>query len=134
MKTRTIRHSIILKATPLQIFNTFMDSKKHSQFTKAESNISKENGGEFSIFDGMVTGINKEIIPGQRIVQSWKGVNWPTKDFTQVIFDFKKVRSGTFLQLTHKNVPYYQYGAIKKGWRKYYFVPLKKKLNRGTNN
>jgi activator of HSP90 ATPase len=54
-----------------------MDENRWKGFTQSYARISKEVGGEFSIFDGSVTGRNLELQEGKLIVQQWRFGNWP---------------------------------------------------------
>jgi activator of HSP90 ATPase len=53
-------------------------------FTQSNARISKEVGGEFSIFDGSVTGNNLELQEGKLIVQRWRFGSWNDGDQSQV--------------------------------------------------
>jgi len=54
-----------------------MDENRWKGFTQSNARISKEVGGEFSIFDGSVTGTNVELQEGKLIVQKWRFGSWP---------------------------------------------------------
>ena len=42
--TRPIQQSVILKAAPRELFNTFLDSKKHAALTGAPATLGKKAG------------------------------------------------------------------------------------------
>ena len=48
IKTKTIEKSILIKASPHEVYEAFMDSKKHFKFTESKAKISREIGGKFS--------------------------------------------------------------------------------------
>jgi len=58
------------------LFEILMDENRWRGFTQSSAKISKEVGGEFSIFDGSVTGRNLELREGKLIVQKWRFGNW----------------------------------------------------------
>ena len=58
MKTKLTQFTqeIILKASPEELYQEIMNSKKHSAFTGAETVISKDEGGDFSVYGGYAYG------------------------------------------------------------------------------
>ena len=58
------------------LFEILMDENRWKGFTQSNARISKEVGGEFSIFDGSVTGTNLELQEGKLIVQRWRFGSW----------------------------------------------------------
>jgi len=71
------------------LFEILMDENRWKGFTQSNARISKEVGGEFSIFDGSVTGSNVELQEGKLIVQRWRFGSWIDGAQSQVCgFDF----------------------------------------------
>jgi activator of HSP90 ATPase len=130
MKTTSFHQTVVFAATPEEVYATLMDSRKHSEFTSAKASIGKYAGDLISAYDGYIVGENMELIPGEKIVQTWRSdeKGWPEDHFSVVIFELHKVKGGTRLKFTHKNVPATKANEIKKGWHEFYWVPLKKKL------
>ena len=62
MKTRTIRQTITLDASPHDVYEMLMDEKKHARFTGGAAQISRDVGGAFVTNDGYSTGTNKELV------------------------------------------------------------------------
>jgi activator of HSP90 ATPase len=123
---KTIRFKIKLPATPQEVFDMLMDSKKHSKFTGDIAKISRKIKGKFSVFSGYAKGINKKIVEGKQIVQSWRASDWPKDSDSEVSFTFKKVKGGTELIFSQKKVPDSFFQDVKDGWDDYYWKPLKK--------
>jgi len=46
---RKHRQSVIIKATPREVYEALMDSRKHSRFTGAKASISRKVGGRCSV-------------------------------------------------------------------------------------
>lgn len=125
MKTKTIRQIVKFKASPLEVYETLMDSKKHSAFSGAKATISKKIGGKISAYDEYISGVNIMLVPGKQIVQSWRGSDWPEGHFSNASFAFKKIAGGTQLTFIQEGVPEDQYRSIKQGWLDYYWKPMK---------
>ncbi len=121
---KIIRQVVTFKASPHQIYEALMDSKKHTAFTGDKATISREVGGAFQAGDGYISGTNLELIPDQKIVQSWRGSDFPEGVTSKVTFALKPVDGGTRLTFTHSGVPEELYDSIKSGWIEFYWEPL----------
>lgn len=130
MRTKTIRQSVIFKASAHDVYEVLMDSDKHSLFTGDEAHISREIGGKFSAFDGYSEGVNLELIPDKRIVQSWRASDWPDGHFSRATFAFREEERVTHLTFIQSGVPEDQYDDISLGWYDYYWEPMKNMLEK----
>ena len=130
METKTIRQSVTLKTTPHQVYEALMDSKKHAKFTGGKATISRKVGGKFLVFDEYAEGVNLELIPDEKIVQTWRASDWSEGQFSKVTFALKEVSGGTRLTFTQSGVPEDQYEDVSQGWKDYYWTPLKNMLGK----
>ena len=82
-----IHQEILLSSNPKNIYEVLLDSKQFSQCTGgAPAEISREAGGAFSVFGGVVNGRNIELVADRRIVQAWRIKTWPEGEFSIVRF------------------------------------------------
>lgn len=130
MGMKTIRQSVTFKASPHEVYEALMDSKKHSEFTGSEVQMSRNVGSEFSVYSGDIHGINLDLVPDQKIVQSWRYSDWPENHYSKATFSLKKVPSGTRLTFSQTGVPEEFYDDISQGWRDYYWEPMKEMLEK----
>ena len=130
METKTVKQTVTFKASPHEVYEALMDSKKHAKFTGDKATISRKVGGKFSTFDGYSEGANLELIPDSKIVQTWRASDWPEGYFSKVTFSFREIPGGTRLTFTQTDVPAKQYDDIAQGWRDYYWAPLKEMLEK----
>lgn len=130
MKNKTIKQSVTFKATPHEIYEMLMDSKKHSKFTESGANISRKIGGKVSAYGGYIEGANIELIPDKKIVQKWRGSDWPDDHYSIATFELKKVNGGTKLTFTQTDVPEQHYVSIRDGWIEHYWDKMKKMLEK----
>ena len=128
MKTKTIKQTVNFSANPQDIYKMLMDSKLHAKFTGDVAKIGTKVGQKFSAYIGYITGINLELKPGKKIVQSWRGSDWPEGIFSKATFTLAKTLTGTKLTFTQTGVPLSQYKNIKQGWVDYYWQPMKEFL------
>jgi len=125
MKTKTLHQSVVFEADPHEVFEALMDSKKHAAFTGAKANIGRRVGESFSVWDDWATGSNVEIVPNKKIVQRWRGTDWPKDHYSTVMFELKKVDRGTRLDFTQIDIPEAVYEEIAQGWKEWYWEKLK---------
>jgi len=126
----SIRQTAIFKASPHEVYEALIDSKKHSEFTGSEASISRAFGGRFSTWDGYAEGKNLEFVPDEKIVQTWRASDWPEGYYSKVTFMLALVASGTLLTFYQTDVPDEFKKEIARGWREYYRQPLKRYLEK----
>lgn len=66
------------------IYEILMDENRWKGFTQSNARISREVGGEFSLFDGSISGINEELQEGKLIAQKWRFGSWPDGLYSKV--------------------------------------------------
>jgi len=130
MKTRTIRQTATFKASPHEVYEALMDSRKHAKFTGGRCSISRKVGGKVSIYDGYITGENVELVPDKKIVQLWKPEEdcWPQDYFSKVTFSLKATKNGTQLILVQSGVPVVCGDRFDTGWKEFYWAPMREML------
>jgi uncharacterized protein YndB with AHSA1/START domain len=115
-----------IPASPQEIYEAWLDSVVHSEMTGSEASMSDETGAQVSAWDGYITGRNLELVPGERIVQSWRTTQFTDEhEDSQIIVTLKAVEDGTLLTLEHTNVPDAQRSYEEGGWEEHYFDPMK---------
>jgi activator of HSP90 ATPase len=127
--TKAIQQTVRFTATPAQLFEMYMDSKKHSAATGGKAKLSRRAGGAFTAWNGMLRGQNLMVVPNRMIVQSWRSINFKPGDSDSIlILQFSKVPGGAQVDLVHVNVPTQDHKGVTKGWPLYYWKPWKKYL------
>jgi activator of HSP90 ATPase len=130
MKTKNIRQSVTFKASPDEVYEALMDSRRHAKFTGEKARISRKIGGKLIAYDGYIEGANLDLVPDKKIVQLWRDSDWPKGDYSKATFALRKVKGGTDLASTQSGVPAQYYEDIKQGWRDFYSAPMKKMLEK----
>ena len=114
-----------IPASPVEIYEAWLDSIGHSEMTGGEATMSDEVGAEVSAWDGYISGRNLELIPGERIVQSWRTTEFGDEDEDSVItVVLQEIEPGTLLTLEHANVPDERKSYEEGGWQSNYFEPM----------
>jgi activator of HSP90 ATPase len=126
MKVKTIGQKVIVSATPEEVYDAFMDPEKHSAFTRSKATCDARVGGEFTAWDGYISGKNLKLERGKKIVQEWVTTDWPQKyPPSKLELTFKKVGGCTEISMIHSKVPAEQADDIGQGWTDFYWEPLK---------
>jgi activator of HSP90 ATPase len=132
MKTKTIRQTVTFHATPTEVYQMVMDSRKHQSLSGEKAKISSRVGGRFTAWDSHITGINLVLKPGEKIVQAWRATGlWPDY-YSIAIFDLKKTNRGTKLRFTQIGVPPNRYSGHYRGWIETYWTPMKEIFANGA--
>src|ERR1700731_4191023 len=94
----------------------------------AATAISPEEGGGFSIFGGVISGRNIEMVPNERLVQAWREKNWDPGVFTIVKFQLNEEGSGTRVGFDETAIPQGHADHLAPGWKSHYWESLQKYL------
>ncbi len=126
LQLTTLKQKITLTASPIEVYEAFVDPKKHSQFTGAKATGKVKAGGKFTAWDGYIFGKFVEFEPGKRLLQEWQTTDWP-EGYPPSMFEltFKAVNGGTEVSMVHSNIPKEQEDELAEGWNEFYWNPLK---------
>lgn len=115
----------IFPVSPKRVYEAWMNSIDHSAFTNSEAKIDPVVGGEFSAWDGYITGKIISLEPYIRIVQNWRTTDFP-EDAPDLILEilFQPVEVGCQVILNHTGLPDGRGDEFEQGWEDYYFAPM----------
>ena len=126
IKKSTITQKVIIKASPDEVYEAFMDPKKHTKFTGSKATGKSTIGSKFTAWDGYIKAKNLELEKGKRIVQQWITTDWPENyPPSKLELSLKKIDGQTELSLLHSNIPTDQKKELEQGWIDFYWEPLK---------
>ena len=115
------------KVKPAELYALFMDSAKHTAATGMPAKISRQVGGKWSAFGGMILGKNLALVPNRMIVQAWRSSGWKKGDPDSVlVVRFEKTADGATANLVHVGVPAHDLDGVTKGWKRYYWEQWEK--------
>lgn len=111
---------------PVEVYEAYMSSSKHSAFTGSDCKLSKKIGGACTMFDGYILATNLELEPGKLIVQSWVAIEdeWPEGYVSIIKIALTSKENGTLITFTHSDVPEALNDSLAKAWYEYYWEPL----------
>ena len=119
--------STILPANPQRVYHAWLSSEEHTAMTGGHAHIDSHSGGQFSAWDGYISGTTLELEPYSRIVQSWRTAEFPadaSDSRLEIVLD--EEADGTRLTLKHSNIPAGQGSSYESGWVENYFDPMRK--------
>ena len=129
--------SHVILATPKRIYEAWLDSEEHTNMTGGKAEVSAEPGASFTAWDGYITGVNLELEPYHRIIQSWRSSQFPEGvPDSRLEVELGRVRdqlAGVTATIKHSNMPDGQGDSYKKGWSESYFEPMKRYFAQGNN-
>lgn len=127
--SKEIKQRVTFSAPPKRVYEALMDSKEHASFTGAKARISRKVGGNVAAYGPYISGLNVELIDGKRIVQAWRGNDWPKGDYSIATFELNRAPGGkTKLVFTQSGVPNEHAKNIAQGWKDHYWTKLKRHL------
>ncbi|MGA7160251.1 MAG: SRPBCC domain-containing protein [Bacteroidota bacterium] len=126
LKTKVIKQKVIIPAPPSEVYDAFLDARKHSEFTRERATCDPKEGGKISAWDGYISGKNLKLVKGKRILQEWITTDW-VEGYPASKLDllFAKKGNGTELTMIHSNVPAALASSFAKGWKDHYWALLK---------
>lgn len=125
--TESLKISATIPASPKEVYEAWLSSKQHTEFTGDKAKIDPKVGGTFTAFGDYISGKNSELKPGVLIVQAWRTTEFPASSAdSRLEVLLEKAKGGTKLTLTQTNIPEGQGARYKDGWKEFYLQALKK--------
>jgi activator of HSP90 ATPase len=128
---KIIKQSVTLPASADRLFDMYLDPVIHGATTGGAVKISPTVGSEFRAFDGIIDGRTIAVVPKKYIVQLWRGKDWKKEDRDSIlVLAFVPDGRNGKIELTHLNVPEYDFDNVNKGWLDYYWKPWRDYLEK----
>jgi len=132
----SIHQEPVFKADRKRVYEAFTDAKLFNSaavqtgisLEKAPIQISREAGGTFILFGGIIVGRHIELVPDQRIVQAWRVAYWDPGVYSIAKFELAEQGAGTKIIFDHTGFPQGQAEHLVAGWKAHYWEPLEKFL------
>jgi len=111
----------IVSATPEDVYRALTTEITIRLWTGDIVEIDPREGGEFSLWDGAISGKFLELDPFKKIVQQWYFGEEEASIVTIKLHEHKK---GTSFELQHSNIPDEAFDDIVEGWNDTYMASL----------
>ena len=129
-----IQQSVLLSAPAEELFETYLDAKKHAAVTGSAVIVSDKPGSKFSAFYGSLTGTMIAVVPKHMIVQAWRSTNFRSSDpDSTLILEFVPQGKKGRINLVQIDVPTVDFRSVSDGWELYYWAPWRRYLKNRRN-
>ena len=116
-----------LHAPAKAIYDAWLDSAKHTAMTGSPARASRLLGGEFTAWDGYISGKNLLLIENKKIEQSRRSSEFPEDAPDSVLSVLLTEREGiTEVDIEHDDIPPGQGVQYQSGWIEFYANPMQK--------
>jgi activator of HSP90 ATPase len=134
----SIHQEISFKAEPQRVYAALTETPQFSKVVELSgalksmalgstpTAINNEVGGTFVLFGGHIVGRQLELVPGERIVQAWRVVDWEPGVYSVARFVLTSEGKGTRVVFDHTGFPKGLGQHLADGWRRNYWEPLTK--------
>jgi activator of HSP90 ATPase len=122
----SVHREATIPAPPGRVYDLLADAEALSALSGKSGAAARSAGGEFTAFDGYVTGRQVELVPGERIVQAWRFPVWEPGVYSIVRFTLVPANSGTMLAIDQDGEPADWHDHVCANWPTFYLNPLVK--------
>jgi activator of HSP90 ATPase len=124
--SESLRLSTVLPVTPQKLYEAWLDSDAHAAFTGGgPARIDPRAGGDFTAWDGYISGKTLALDPFSRILQAWRTTYFPVDaPDSRLEILIEAEGEGSKLSLVHTEIPDGQGEDYRQGWEEYYFQPM----------
>lgn len=109
-----------------KLYQAWLDPVHHAAMSYGgDAAIDARVGGSHSTGDGYITGTFVGLVPGKRIVQTWRTSDFPEDQAdSQVELTFTDTDEGGRIDLVHTGLPDEQVESYRNGWIEFYLQPM----------
>jgi len=122
---KPVHHEVEFSVKPKEVYDAYLDSRRHARMTGQPAKMSKKEGGRFTAGDTYISGTNVELIPGKRIVQAWRASEWPEGTYSILRLELRPKGKGSRLIVDHLGIPDEFRDGVDSGWHEFYWEPMK---------
>ncbi|KKU96041.1 MAG: Activator of Hsp90 ATPase 1 family protein [Candidatus Gottesmanbacteria bacterium GW2011_GWA1_48_13] len=123
MGVTVIRQSYVIHSAASKVWDALTNSATITKWGAGPVKMDAKVGTKFKLWGGDIWGKNLKIAPKKQLVQEWYDKRW--KKPSQVTISLSEEHGITYLDMLQENVPDGDRDKINKGWKDFYFGPLK---------
>ena len=112
----------IIPAECEEVYRAITNPIALSMWTEEEAIMSEEEGSDFSLWGGNISGKNLTFEKNKKVVQEWFFGNQSDKSI--VTLKMHPHKKGTSLEVNHTNIPDTEYEEFCSGWENLYVAGL----------
>ncbi len=120
-----IRQTYDIAASPAEVWRALTDPRVIREWSGASAEFPLNVGAAYALWDGSIGGEIVDVVPMQKLVQTWKPDDWTRTD-SVVTFLLTPRGKGTRVDLLHVNVEESDFDGTSEGWDIYYLGAIKR--------
>jgi activator of HSP90 ATPase len=118
--------SDVIPASPQAIYDAWLDDRHADMTSGGPASADARVSGEFTAWDGYISGTFLELDAGGRIVMAWRTTEFPADaPDSRVEVLLAAAPGGTLVTFRHSEIPEGQGDDYRQGWIDFYFTPMK---------
>ena len=108
-------------ATPNQLYTMWITPAYHGAVTESLVSIIPKENGDIRLWDGAVTGNFIELVENQRIVQTWRTIDFSHLEEPSILLlEFQKHLEICRVRIEHSEIPFLLYQQFEYAWEEFY--------------
>jgi activator of HSP90 ATPase len=120
-----------LPAAADRLFDMYLDPSQHEAFSGSPVTVSAQPSSPFNAFGGQLSGRMLYTVPKTMIVQVWRSTHFKPDDMDSIlVLTFTPQGNSGRIDLVHVNVADQDVQGVTEGWKKYYWEPWRRYLER----
>lgn len=122
-----IHYSELIRAPRTEVFKAMTTARTMDDWGGGPARFQPRPGGKWSLWDGIMHGVVKEIRPSERIVFTLREIHWHERELDSLVtIELSDSERGTRVELKHSNLPSRKVRQHhEEGWGDVYLGPMK---------
>ncbi|KAL0582097.1 hypothetical protein ABG067_008243, partial [Albugo candida] len=125
VNTTSFSDTIEFQCSAHELYETLTDINRAQIWTRGPVKLTREVGSAFEFFGGNVSGEMVELVPDQKIVQTWRLKSWPVGHYSKVTMELDQGKDFTALKIHQTGIPVGQEELTTSNWSGYYWRAIK---------
>ncbi len=126
MKNEAIRVSSMVPTAPTTLYLAWLNAEQHSAMTGGTAKIDSQVGGNFTTWNGYISGKLVILDLGRRLVMSWRTTDFPREaSDSRVEIHLEALGGSTRVTVLHTDIPEGLSEKCRETWNEKYFGPMR---------
>lgn len=123
--TSTLHLEPTFNTTAEQLYITLLDPQRVSAWSRSNAQIQASEGSEFLLFGGSISGQILQLVPNERIRQSWRLDSWRSGHFAELDIQLKQGAGETTMVVKWSGIPIGEEDRVRGNFEDYYVRAIK---------
>ncbi|XP_058119477.1 activator of 90 kDa heat shock protein ATPase homolog 1 [Anopheles ziemanni] len=132
LDVKTLKTTEKFQCRANELFDALTREDMVTAFTRGYVKQELFKGGDFVYFGGNISGKFEDIVPNQKLVQTWRYKQWPSGHYSTVTIELDEKEDHTELKLTQTMIPAAEYEMTRQNWQRYYWDSIRSAFGFGS--